>query len=89
MDKNWIKMTLPGQDGIQGQVCLTLELLSQEMANKLPAGFGRDDPNDNPVLEKPNRPNRYNTIPPLSFVRLSNHPKWGIITIHLIWFDLI
>jgi len=56
LDHQWISMTHPSAIGIQGKVLVTFELLSKDEADRKPAGFGRSAPNDNPVLEKPNRP---------------------------------
>ena len=35
---------------------VTFELLSPEEAKRRPAGFGREDPNENPHLDTPPRP---------------------------------
>lgn len=47
------------QDGkkvVGGKVEMTLEIVSEAEADERPAGKGRDDPNMNPQLDPPNRP---------------------------------
>jgi len=56
LNKQWLSMTHPAQQGLQGEIEVSIELLSAEEAAKLPAGFGRDEPNLNPTLPKPDRP---------------------------------
>ncbi|XP_078455741.1 dysferlin-like isoform X2 [Lampetra planeri] len=41
---------------LAGKVELTMEILSEQEADEKPAGVGRDEPNMNPRLEDPNRP---------------------------------
>ncbi|XP_013789490.1 myoferlin-like [Limulus polyphemus] len=41
---------------LAGKVEMELEILTEEDAEKAPAGLGRDEPNANPTLEPPNRP---------------------------------
>ncbi len=36
-----------------GRVLISLELLPKALADKLPAGLGRGDPNTNPILPPP------------------------------------
>ncbi|XP_067857650.1 myoferlin-like [Heptranchias perlo] len=45
-----------GKPSLTGKVELTLELLTELEAEERPAGKGRDEPNMNPRLEAPNRP---------------------------------
>jgi len=56
LNKQWLAMTLPAQTGLQGEIEVSIELLTAEEAARLPAGFGRDEPNTNPFLPKPDRP---------------------------------
>ncbi|GAB1610572.1 myoferlin-like isoform X9, partial [Argonauta hians] len=46
------------KDGRQltGKIEMELELLTEEEATQRPAGTGREDPNENPHLDPPNRP---------------------------------
>lgn len=37
----------------QGKVLISMEILPKADADNIPAGFGRSDPNMNPVLPKP------------------------------------
>ncbi|XP_048474447.1 myoferlin-like [Rhincodon typus] len=45
-----------GKPYLTGKLELTLELLTEREAEERPAGKGRDEPNMNPKLEPPNRP---------------------------------
>ncbi|XP_078094608.1 myoferlin-like [Mustelus asterias] len=45
-----------GEPYLTGKLELTLELLTEQEAEERPAGKGRDEPNMNPKLEPPNRP---------------------------------
>ncbi|KAL3864890.1 hypothetical protein ACJMK2_006537 [Sinanodonta woodiana] len=45
-----------GQRQLTGKVDMELELLTADEAEQRPAGKGQDEPNINPRLEKPNRP---------------------------------
>uniref|UniRef100_A0A671TZ67 Myoferlin n=1 Tax=Sparus aurata TaxID=8175 RepID=A0A671TZ67_SPAAU len=44
------------KDGKKGKVEMTLEIVSEAHADERPAGKGRDEPNMNPKLDSPNRP---------------------------------
>jgi len=54
--KQFISMTHPSAQGIQGEMDVSIELLTLEEAKRFPAGFGRGEPNQNPFLEAPPRP---------------------------------
>ncbi|XP_068440047.1 myoferlin-like isoform X2 [Clinocottus analis] len=45
-----------GQKVLGGKVEMTLEIVGEAEADEKPAGKGRDDPNMNPKLDPPNRP---------------------------------
>ncbi|XP_064630282.1 myoferlin-like isoform X1 [Lineus longissimus] len=45
-----------GTKELTGKIEMELELVTEEEANEKPAATGREEPNDNPHLEKPNRP---------------------------------
>jgi len=56
IEKQWLQMTHPKFNGVQGEVLASIEILTQEEANATPAGLGRGEPNTNPHLEEPKRP---------------------------------
>jgi len=56
LKQQWLKMTHPSATGIQGQVLVSMELLSQDEVARKPAGYGRKEPNENPTLPEPDRP---------------------------------
>eukprot|EP01114_Cavostelium_apophysatum_P012665 TRINITY_DN2890_c0_g1_i2.p1 TRINITY_DN2890_c0_g1~~TRINITY_DN2890_c0_g1_i2.p1 ORF type:complete len:2032 (+),score=608.70 TRINITY_DN2890_c0_g1_i2:72-6098(+) len=56
LSKQWISMTHPSAQGVQGKIQVSFELLSLDEASRFPAGLGRKEPNDNPFLPKPDRP---------------------------------
>jgi len=76
----------PGEDmQLTGKVEMAIELLTKEEAEGKPAGKGRDEPNQNPTLEEPNRPAtsfRWFTSPfkTLRYIIWRNY-KWIIIGI--------
>lgn len=41
MKKQWIKMTHPKAQGVQGELEISFQLLTAELAQSRPAGFGR------------------------------------------------
>ncbi|KAI1894356.1 hypothetical protein AGOR_G00114970 [Albula goreensis] len=45
-----------GKKELGGKVEMTLEIVSEKDADEKPAGKGRDEPNMNPKLDQPNRP---------------------------------
>jgi len=49
-------MTHPAHSGTQGQMNVSIELLTLEEVKRFPAGFGRGEPNTNPFLDEPPRP---------------------------------
>lgn len=54
--KGWWACYKPGVPEPQGKVEMTVEVLAGWEAEAKPAGQGREDPNQHPVLEEPNRP---------------------------------
>ncbi|KAJ3432654.1 c2 calcium-dependent membrane targeting [Anaeramoeba flamelloides] len=54
--KQFISLLHPNFEDDQGQIEISLEILTQAEAESKPAGFGRKDPNSNPFLDKPVRP---------------------------------
>eukprot|EP01083_Nonionella_stella_P294532 1001194_1 len=53
-DRIWLNnLRHPNYPGNQGRVEVSFEIMPQAMAQQLPAGFGRSDPNMNPVLPHP------------------------------------
>lgn len=45
-----------GEQTLAGKLEMTLELLTKQECDEKPAGKGREDPNQNPTLDPPNRP---------------------------------
>lgn len=59
MTKGWWAMVEEAEDGtrvVKGKVEMTLEIITDELADQKPAGQGREEPNMNPKLDEPNRP---------------------------------
>jgi len=59
MSKGWWAMVEEAEDGtrnLKGKVEMTLEIVTAEEAEAKPAGEAREEPNMNPKLEEPNRP---------------------------------
>lgn len=53
-DRFWIEnLRYPNEEKTQGKMEISIELLPQTVAQQLPAGFGRSDPNQNPFLPPP------------------------------------
>ncbi|XP_073239418.1 myoferlin-like [Porites lutea] len=48
--------TKDGEQILAGKLEMTLELLTKQESEERPAGKGRDEPNQNPTLDPPNRP---------------------------------
>ncbi|XP_062502177.1 myoferlin-like isoform X2 [Corticium candelabrum] len=77
-----------GTIGLTGKIEMELELVTKEEAEARPAGPARDDPNMNPTLEPPNRPdtsflwfmNPWKTCKHILWKRL----KWLIITLLIV-----
>lgn len=62
INRQWVKMTHPNFDGVQGQVEIELEILTEYDAMSRPAGVGRKPPNQHPHLPDPERP--WSSFPP-------------------------
>jgi hypothetical protein len=56
LKRQWVAMTHPKTPGVQGEVEVSIEVLTAELAATRAAGFGRDAPNANPELPPPKRP---------------------------------
>ncbi|XP_068709292.1 myoferlin-like isoform X2 [Montipora foliosa] len=70
---------------LTGKVEMAIELLSKDEAEAKPAGKGRDEPNQNPTLDEPNRPAtsfRWFTSPlkTMRYIIWRNY-KWIIIAV--------
>ena len=52
-DEQWVQLLIPGQNKPGGQVLISFSILSLAEANQTPVGEGQDEPNRDPVLEKP------------------------------------
>eukprot|EP01119_Soliformovum_irregulare_P020127 TRINITY_DN648_c0_g1_i1.p1 TRINITY_DN648_c0_g1~~TRINITY_DN648_c0_g1_i1.p1 ORF type:complete len:1282 (+),score=464.21 TRINITY_DN648_c0_g1_i1:141-3986(+) len=81
IEKQWVTMTHPAATGTQGQVEVSFELLDLEEARRRPAGMGRSEPNENPHLDPPVRPetsfNPFRLDKMISKVLWQQH-KWKI-----------
>eukprot|EP00002_Diphylleia_rotans_P039267 TRINITY_DN9076_c0_g1_i1.p1 TRINITY_DN9076_c0_g1~~TRINITY_DN9076_c0_g1_i1.p1 ORF type:complete len:694 (-),score=152.07 TRINITY_DN9076_c0_g1_i1:186-2267(-) len=55
-DEIWLNVYHPStEDEPQGQICISLEIVTKEWADQNPVGPKRDEPNQNPVLDPPDR----------------------------------
>ena len=54
---------------------ISFELLSLEEAKRRPAGYGRKEPNDNPHLDEPVRPET--SFNPLRLDKMISKVVWG------------
>ncbi|XP_041370601.1 myoferlin-like isoform X3 [Gigantopelta aegis] len=77
-----------GDRRLTGKLELELELLTEEEANERPAGTARDEPNENPKLDPPNRPETSflwfaNPLKTLRYIIWRNY-KWYIIGLLLL-----
>jgi hypothetical protein len=75
IDKQWITMTHPAATGVQGKVLTTVELLTLEEALNRPAGYGRKEPNTNPFLPEPVRPET--SFNPFRLDKFASKIIWG------------
>jgi hypothetical protein len=75
----WLDLFHPAFDGVQGTICMELELLTREEALKKTAGRGRGEPNQNPFLPEPVRPKRAWFSDLFKFFGLDKLKKWLII----------
>jgi len=92
----WIPAFKSGTE-LAGKIEIELEILTKDEAVEKPAGKGQDDPNQHPVLSKPNRPATsflWITSPwkSLKFIIWANY-KWKIlmvlgIIVFVIWLAL-
>lgn len=54
-EKMWLELYHPEHEGCQGQIQVSIEILSEEMSERRPAGPARKEPNLNPTLDPPDR----------------------------------
>lgn len=52
-EEQWIKLMIPGVGKPGGEVLISFTILSLAEANQNPVGEGQDEPNRDPILEKP------------------------------------
>uniref|UniRef100_H3D0Y8 Dysferlin, limb girdle muscular dystrophy 2B (autosomal recessive) n=1 Tax=Tetraodon nigroviridis TaxID=99883 RepID=H3D0Y8_TETNG len=93
--KGWWPCTCDknGEKIIAGKVEMTLEIVTEEEQEERPAGLGRDEPNMNPHLEEPQRPETsflwfsspYKTLKFILWRRF----KWFIILFIILFFILL
>lgn len=83
LERQWITMTHPNYKGPQGKLELSIEVMPKFEADTMPAGLGREMPNQNPVLPKPERPessfNPWRVDKQISFFMRRNKLVIGII----------
>jgi hypothetical protein len=54
IDKKWFPLTQPKDPGeTKGEICISLSLLQKYEADQNPVGEAQDDPNRDPMLERP------------------------------------
>jgi len=75
----WLDLYHPSFEGVQGTICMELELLTREDAFAKPAGKGRGEPNQNPFLPEPVRPKREWFSDLFKFLGLDKIKKYLII----------
>jgi len=75
LEKQWLIMTHPAFQGTQGQVLVSIELLTVDEALRRPAGFGQKEPNENPHLEPPKRPET--SFSPFRLDKMASKVVWG------------
>jgi len=75
LEKQWLVMTHPAFQGTQGNVLSSFELISFPESQRRPAGFGRKEPNENPHLDPPVRPET--SFNPLRFDKYASKVVWG------------
>jgi len=58
LDKQWVSLTHPNFEGVQGEIQLSVQLLNRDESLIKDAAVGnyKNEPNQFPVLPKPNRP---------------------------------
>lgn len=56
IEKQWVDLTHPNYEGVQGRMLLTIQLFSQSEAIAKSAGVGQEEPNRFPHLPPPVRP---------------------------------
>eukprot|EP00639_Heterosigma_akashiwo_P002728 CAMPEP_0194586124 /NCGR_PEP_ID=MMETSP0292-20121207/18221_1 /TAXON_ID=39354 /ORGANISM="Heterosigma akashiwo, Strain CCMP2393" /LENGTH=1684 /DNA_ID=CAMNT_0039441823 /DNA_START=144 /DNA_END=5198 /DNA_ORIENTATION=+ len=69
----------------QGRVLVSCEIMPKEMADALPAGYGRSEPNDNPFLIEPfgRPPSLKNSLNPIYIIRnYVNDPSYQIYCVY-------
>eukprot|EP01122_Echinamoeba_exundans_P013557 TRINITY_DN5939_c0_g1_i1.p1 TRINITY_DN5939_c0_g1~~TRINITY_DN5939_c0_g1_i1.p1 ORF type:complete len:1400 (-),score=332.16 TRINITY_DN5939_c0_g1_i1:124-4323(-) len=79
LDRQWVQLYHPNySDGLQGRVELTVELVPAAEAALAPAGLGRDEPNRDPFLDEPKRPEKsFNPLRADKWVQYGAHTFWA------------
>eukprot|EP00002_Diphylleia_rotans_P017881 TRINITY_DN346_c0_g1_i6.p1 TRINITY_DN346_c0_g1~~TRINITY_DN346_c0_g1_i6.p1 ORF type:complete len:885 (-),score=181.91 TRINITY_DN346_c0_g1_i6:446-3100(-) len=71
LDRQWVVLSHPNYEGPQGELEISVEILTDAEAKTKPAGLGRDEPNENPHLDEPDRPwSSYNPFNPLNSMKM-------------------
>ena len=69
-ERFWInELRHPNFEGNQGKIKISMECMPQNIAQQLPAGFGRSDPNMNPFLPEPKGRSEFSILSPLKSLR--------------------
>ena len=70
-ERIWIKdLHHPNEPGVsQGRIEISIECMSANIAQQLPAGFGRSEPNMNPYLSEPEGRAKFSILAPYSSLR--------------------
>ncbi|KAH7819075.1 putative myoferlin-like protein [Monocercomonoides exilis] len=86
--KQWLVMTHPMYSGPQGQVEMSLDVVSEKYAKATPSGKGQNTPNQDPFLPPPERPET--SFPPWAVHKMAKFTYrayrkriifWGIVGI--------
>lgn len=70
--EKWVQLFHPNEPNeVKGEVKVTVELLTKEMAEARPNGYRRDEPNPYPVMPKPDRPeSSFNPLNPAGWMKI-------------------
>jgi len=74
----WLDTFHPNFEGVQGKICLEIDLLPKAEADRKKAGMGRSEPNDHPYLPEPIRPKRKWLSDFADFLKLGKLKKYII-----------
>eukprot|EP01113_Clastostelium_recurvatum_P029777 TRINITY_DN359_c0_g1_i2.p1 TRINITY_DN359_c0_g1~~TRINITY_DN359_c0_g1_i2.p1 ORF type:complete len:700 (+),score=238.67 TRINITY_DN359_c0_g1_i2:262-2100(+) len=70
IDRQFVSLTHPNYQGVQSKLEMELQLLTAEEARTHPVGLGRGEPNNDPFLAPPDRPDTsFNPFSPWSYLK--------------------